>query len=624
MADPLADSYQIVSPELTVRALRDSGYKSTAHALAELIDNSIEAKASTVEVFAVEELYETSKQTRHQVDQIAVLDDGDGMDSDTLRHALRFGAGTRQQRQGMGRFGMGLPNSSMSQCCRVDIWSWTNGPDNALHTYLDLDDIKKGMSEVPAPERHPLPEFWRDLSVALSDAGTLVVWNDLDRVQWRRAGKTLEHTEFLIGRIYRRFLTEGQVEIRLTPVREGAVEGSERYARPTDPLYLMAPSTTPAPFDDTPMFEPYLGGSGGRGVETFPITVDGVEHEVTVRVSMASDLARRPDRSDSPWPEEHKAKDPGDTPWGKHAHRNVGVSIVRADRELELDTAWVNEYDPVERWWGIEVSFPPALDEVFGVTNNKQATTIFNSLARFDWRQEADPGESYTELTARMASEGDKRLPLIELAHYIRTNALRKVRRDLKEQTRGTGSGSKKRYDEAEVKADDAVKRRRDSGHRGRSDEGSEGSTEEQAREEQRENLRSRHHFPLEDAERIIEDTFSQRRSVRLVTSRQPENPGFFNVESMIGLLQVSLNMDHEVYDQLIAALTADTANIDQAEAIDRLRRAETAFKVLLYAWARFEDEQPERGQAKARNMRWDWGRFASEFFTPPDEGDDD
>ncbi|WP_202613423.1 hypothetical protein, partial [Escherichia coli] len=127
-------------------------------------------------------------------------------------------------------------------------------------------------------------------------------------------------------------------------------------------------------------------------------------HDVTVRVSMASALARRPDREDSPWPDEQKArnKNPGDTPWGKHARRNTGISIVRAGRELDIDMAWVNEYDPVERWWGIEVDFPPALDEVFGVTNNKQSATIFTSLARFVWSQEAEPGEDFHDFKNRL------------------------------------------------------------------------------------------------------------------------------------------------------------------------------------------------------------------------------
>lgn len=46
-------SFSIVNTEMTVEAMRDSGYKSTTHALAELIDNAIEAEATAIEVFGV-------------------------------------------------------------------------------------------------------------------------------------------------------------------------------------------------------------------------------------------------------------------------------------------------------------------------------------------------------------------------------------------------------------------------------------------------------------------------------------------------------------------------------------------------------------------------------------------
>ena len=38
-------SFLIIDSKSTVQAMRDSGYKSTTHALAELIDNSIESGA---------------------------------------------------------------------------------------------------------------------------------------------------------------------------------------------------------------------------------------------------------------------------------------------------------------------------------------------------------------------------------------------------------------------------------------------------------------------------------------------------------------------------------------------------------------------------------------------------
>ena len=246
--------FLIVSPKLTIEAMRASGYKDTDHALAELIDNSVEANADLVEIIAVEtpadpqEKYARAKVSqiavgdngegmdhttrralnsveanadlveiiavetpadpqekyaRAKVSQIAVGDNGEGMDHTTLRRALKFGDGTRMDRrkQGIGRFGVGLPQSSISQCRLVDIWTWQNGPDNALHCYLDLDEIKtSGRQDVPDPTHDSVPDRWRGVvSITSEQTGTLVVWSKLDRVRWSGGEKTLERTAELCG-----------------------------------------------------------------------------------------------------------------------------------------------------------------------------------------------------------------------------------------------------------------------------------------------------------------------------------------------------------------------------------------------------------------------------------------
>ena len=109
--------------------------------------------------------------------------------------------------EGIGRFGLGLPNSSMSQARRVDIWSWQSGVTNALHTHLSLDEVEGGASEIPEPEQRAIPSTYIEASRnEFGDSGTLVVWSELDRVEWKQASTTFKHTELLIGRIYRRFL----------------------------------------------------------------------------------------------------------------------------------------------------------------------------------------------------------------------------------------------------------------------------------------------------------------------------------------------------------------------------------------------------------------------------------
>ncbi len=146
-------NYDLVPTRLAVAAMRDNGYKNTAYAVAELIDNSIQAGATQVELLAgeVEELVQQRKRSR--IKEIAVLDNGCGMDSKTLRIALQFGNGSRLgDRSGIGRFGMGLPSASISQAQRVEVWSWTDGPKQANYTFIDLAEIEKGGNQNSVPE----------------------------------------------------------------------------------------------------------------------------------------------------------------------------------------------------------------------------------------------------------------------------------------------------------------------------------------------------------------------------------------------------------------------------------------------------------------------------------------
>src|SRR5262245_34093538 len=103
--------FPIVLNQTFIEATRDTGYRSSAAAVAELVDNAIQAKAKKVRVFVREVTDEL---------EVAVLDDGTGMDTATLRRALQFGGSMRfGDRNGLGRFGMGLPNASVSQARRV-------------------------------------------------------------------------------------------------------------------------------------------------------------------------------------------------------------------------------------------------------------------------------------------------------------------------------------------------------------------------------------------------------------------------------------------------------------------------------------------------------------------------
>lgn len=599
---PMKTEAEVIPPYLAVKAMRDNGYKNTAYALAELIDNSIQADANCVEVLCLEKTVKSGKKNLKRIDEIAVIDNGIGMDSDTLRLALQFGNGTHlEDRSGIGRFGMGLPNSSISQCRRVDVWTWQSGPKNAMHTFLDLDSIESGSTrEIPEPTAKPVPENWLTLSKEKGTTGTLVVWKEFDkhRLSWKGSNTILRHTESLIGRMYRKFIDEGTIQIRLAVLDNNGSIISEKLAVPNDPLYLMAPSSTDKPFDKKPMFQQW-----GESNTSFPLDFNGDTHSVEVRLSWATPETLPDDGTDR-----------GSKKYGKHAAKNIGVSVLRAGRELILDGSWAKGYDPTERWWGAEIEFPPALDEVFGVTNNKQDATVFSHMSKFDWTTEAEEGESFMHFKRRLKEEGDTRHLLIEVVSYL-SEQLKQIRNRLKDQTKGRRSGSK-RHDDTSVedRASSKWKNRASKGYKAETDEE---EYDKDAEKSLVDDLVGKNYDP--DIAREIAEAVQKRNRKVIFVEAEVDSQAFFNVEAKTGgVTEIVFNSRHPAYDSLIQMLDPDLSEDSDSDLIDRIESASNTLKLILAAWARYEEEDlPSKD--KIRDIRHEWGKMAKDFLTDED-----
>ena len=626
--------FSIFDTEKTVEAMRDSGYKSPTHAIAELIDNSIEADASSIEIFGLSR-WEAST-GRMTLEEIAVLDNGSGMDSRTLREALRYGSGTRRHRQGIGRFGIGLPNSSMSQATQLDVWSWQSGVTNAIHTRLWISDVEKGIREIPPATQEAIPKRYSDGSQhGFEESGTLVVWSDLDRVDWKRSSTVFRHTEAFLGRIYRRFLcaeTErlAQGDARASDVgprrkivcipleeQDGTVSVLGDHivrVRPNDPLYLMSGTTCPELFGLGPMFMELTGSPF-----SVPIKLRAATHQIRVRASYARPHVRDAAHPDASWPEDDKPRDAGHSKWGKHADSNMGVSIMRAHREIDLDSSWMNGNDPRERWWTVEIDIPTELDEVFGVMNNKQSAMTLRRLAQYDWRREALLGEdSAGDVRRRMEEEGDPRVYLLELRRQI-TNAIGLMRPRVKEAKRPRRRHDQDDEDErADAKASAVIKKRSEEGHAGESDLSEGDGLKEEDLQAHVDSLTSRHHLDKTDALQRIDETIREKYRVRWIQSRQ-STAAFFDVEPLPGTIQVALNSGHPVHDGLWELMHAGIEDLEEEDLRDRLREVKAAFRILIYAWARYEEEQSGSARRHARDSRVEWGKCAEDFFDDDD-----
>jgi hypothetical protein len=595
---------EIIPAHLAVKAMRDNGYKNAAYALAELMDNSIQAGAEQVELLCVQRTDPTDRKPRPKIDRIAVLDNGKGMNKEVLRMALQFGNGTNlspQAQTNMGKFGMGLPASSVSQARRLDVWSWQQGYKSALHTYLDIQEIENGtLDQVPEPMPKAIPDDWLGWSTSYGEHGTLVVWSQIDRCIWRTGRAIIDNSEQLIGRMYRKFLADDKVKIRMTCIEsESLIFSIDKYARANDPLYLMSNTSTPTPYDMAPMFEPYPNKDSYETV--IPIKIGGEVHNVYIRSSMAKKSAREGGTA-------------GNRDYGAHAARNVGVSIVRSKRELEIDPAWAPVVDPRNRWWGVEVEFPPALDEIFGVTNNKQTARNFSETATLNFRDLLTEGKTITQLKDEMLEDGDPHGHLLEVAHLVKSNI--KQMYDLIDVQLKNQRSKETRHDvgalQAEKEATEKTRARIAEGNRGESDAGESKPNEE--RKTEIEETLTQQGLDQEDAKQIA--TIAVNDSLKYIFAEASlDTQAFFSVQPRGGTLIVTLNTRHPAYSRLVDVLERDRTNQTHDNLQDRLNNALDGLKLLLMAWARYEDEQESVKRENAQDARNDWGRIARRFL---------
>ncbi|MDY6992243.1 MAG: ATP-binding protein [Pseudomonadota bacterium] len=375
---------RIIDAKTSIQSMRDSGYKNEAYAIAELMDNSIQANATIVELITFSS--QSAKTSRQTIDSIAIFDNGIGMEPELLQRSLSFGQGdNRYDKDGMGKFGFGLPSASISQCKRVEVWSWTKNSE--IHkTYIDVDEIVNGdVEDVPKPQTASLPD---NISKAIGDilpkSGTVVLWSKIDRANWKTSIALSKHVEHEIGRMYRYYLSrkENPVTIKFKSYNnEGSVyvlKDDPQFYRPSDPLEVMKKTslpTLPEDYADEAFFE--LADERKVKIKD----KDGNEHEVQMRWSIVKQSIINAILEE----EKNKGskRSAGDTKWGHYVKKNQGISVVRSNRELILRDRML----PKEEKWrfiGMEIKFPPALDDVFGVLNNKQDAVHFNLYDKSD------------------------------------------------------------------------------------------------------------------------------------------------------------------------------------------------------------------------------------------------
>ena len=348
--------YEVIpSAKRLIRSLGDMGYEFVA-AVADLIDNSIEAKATTVWI-------DIDWGKGGKSAYVSIADNGLGMSPRELREALRFGSERDYEDEDLGKFGLGLKTASLSQCLKFTVATRLNPNRSDIAAYCwDVE-------HVDATNR------WEILRVATNNlhdhirqhlkktTGTALIWERLDRVlgykkpEGEVARKQLHamcrELEEHLAMVFHRFLSGEIWGKRL------AIYVNGNKVQPWDPFARAEPNT--------------------KKLQSGSFRVDGMQGKGDVVVEPFALPAQSRFSTSEAW--NHAS---GPEKWNKQQ----GFYIYRAGRMIQSG-GWngIRALDEHRKLSRIAISFSPRLDEEFKINVPKMRVSlpsaIREAIARF-------------------------------------------------------------------------------------------------------------------------------------------------------------------------------------------------------------------------------------------------
>ncbi|EHO11013.1 hypothetical protein HMPREF9714_01442 [Myroides odoratimimus CCUG 12901] len=428
----------IYGPEF-IEKLSHSGYKSTTHAIAEIVDNSVDAKATRIDVIFVERSnVETGK---NSISDIYFIDNGLGMNKDLLSKCLVFSEGQGKSDKRIGAFGVGLPYSSIFTGKRVDVYSRDNQKNKFNHVFLDVEEmmIKKTieLDEVKEVDLSKEKQIIKDISeiykdILNSDCMTIVHWSKIDKLDAKKSATLIGRIKKLLGRIYRYKLDD--LTIKLTSIIDSRIFQSEEVIK-YDPLFISkkpyfvtnelwnyseeidkvdnagihaelgmnSDLETQKLFNAKYYYRDFLEKDGkgncsqlplfqeldGYFDQEFEFKAQGKIFKWKMRASFAYENIANPGIRNGGGTRIGRIF--GEKMIGDRNFPSANIYFLRAGREIDFGHYGLYTVsDPKNRFWTIEIFFDSDLDVLMGISNNKQSVS-------FKYTTAEDLGDSNTE-----------------------------------------------------------------------------------------------------------------------------------------------------------------------------------------------------------------------------------
>lgn len=370
--------FGLVMTQAFLKGIRDIGYKSTATALFESFDNSIQAEAGNIHLVFD---FDKGKTAKSNPSRIAIIDDGHGMSKEMIRIAVLWGGSDRLgDREGMGKYGYGLPSSCVSIGQQFTVISKREDMSDWHSVKIDIEAIGKRSPEyidsktgrVIAPEAQvtPLPAFiqkyLKENELNLTH-GTIVLIDKIDRLSKNSFKPLKSFLSLETGITYRNYLRNTNIYI------------DGELVEPVDPLFITEGFRF---YDESDLKAQALPSLEIKVPNSFDSAKVGT---VKVRfsympygfITASKDDATKEHEEERDYDEHHKLNKRGTV-----RKRNNGIIFLRKGRQIDVVDSkcpWT-KFLTNDRHVGVEVDFSPELDEEFSVTTSKQQIVVSERL----------------------------------------------------------------------------------------------------------------------------------------------------------------------------------------------------------------------------------------------------
>ena len=362
-----------------IESLREVGYDFKS-SIADLIDNSISADASKVYV-------DINCDDGEFPPYVLIADDGKGMDSNSLKEAMRYASARSYSKKDLGKYGLGLKTASLSQCRELTVVSKPK-PKSGTRSVLSI--MKWDITEVYAEDDWILlqPSFedlnsWEKTLIQRhlnKNHGTVVLWSDLREIHPQLRDQDASKKEKYLMSLIKE--VKEHLSMVFHKFMEGSVRGKKQLRIVVDQSHLK-PWNPFCPSEDTwslDIYDPEISYTDAKGKKR--------------KSKLIISPCILPNRDEFSSEENWKKAGPGGK-WNKQQ----GFYFYRNGRMLQSG-GWshLRSADEHTKLLRISVDFYPALDKNFGINISKMKATIPSEVK-----------EQVKKFVSQWASEANRR-----------------------------------------------------------------------------------------------------------------------------------------------------------------------------------------------------------------------